>query len=127
MSKLSTAGGIEASKYKATKAGQELNGLIDDVSTLTDDVVKVLRNGVGIRDNLDAKLMTVSLTHNTLQALNTDGKTPVGIVPIRVYSTTYGMQSFIWYVDGSGKVQIKATYSATPTDALDVTLVIYFS
>lgn len=65
MTKLSVARVFEVSQVAATKAYGELQSFFEYFNQLTDNLLRVIQNGVGIRDNLDAELKTISLTHGS--------------------------------------------------------------
>lgn len=149
MAKISISRLLETAKFLSTKAGQELADFITYVADLSEQVLRTLNNAVTIRDNLDAKIVTVSLKHDAPQVINTGGKYPVWIAPARVISSTYGSGPFVWFVSSSNEVVVKLQFvgaystdtvantsaqnitvtkaSAPPaSQAIDVTLVIFF-
>lgn len=117
---------LETSKLLQTKSGQELADLITVVADFMNQVTLALQGKLTVTDNLDGAFKSVSLTHNTAQVLNTGSRVPVGITVARVISDTYGVQCLKWFVDGQNRVQVKVTYDATPTRALDVILEIKY-
>lgn len=109
--RLTLNAGLELSKLLATQAGQQLAPALEFLSDLGDQVVSALRKQVTISDNLDAKLQTVELTTATEFVVNVtpdtgNNRTPVGIVPLQVISTTYGYAGFHWYIDSKGQAKI---------------------
>lgn len=125
--KLSTSRTIETSKLLNTKAGQELAELLTHYTEFVDGVVRAMRSGLTLEDNFNGKSLTVSLKDATAQVINTDGKVPTEVRVRRVYSSTYGVASLIWYVNNSGETVVKVTFSGSPSEALDVSLAILFS
>jgi hypothetical protein len=117
---------LETAKLLQTEAGQQLSDLIEYVNTGFEQIVRALRNGLTFGDNFNCKIATIDLTHNTLQAVNSDSKTPIGIIPIRTLSTTTGVDSFIWYIDQGGQLQVKAGFVGSPSGVQKVTLIILF-
>ncbi len=128
MAKITIARLLETSKLLATEAGQQLSELITYMSDLSEQVLRTLNNAVTIRDNLDAKIVTVSLKQNTDQVVNTDGKYPVWIAPARVVSNVYGIENFHWYINSANDVVVRAGFTASPgsNTPFDVVLVIFY-
>jgi len=126
MAKITISRLLETSRILTSKAGQELQDFITYVAELAEQTLRNLRNGLTFQDNFSCKVSTVSITHNVAQEINTDGKTPTGIIPIRVVSATTGLDSFSWYLNAKGKLEVKATFTGAPTNAIDTTLVILF-
>lgn len=116
---------LEATKYLATSFGQEAPDFFTYMSDFVDNAVRALRNGLTIADNFDATLKTLSVTHNTAQVITLpSGKTAVGIIPLRLVSTTYGIDSFAWYYDERGRLTVKVGITSAPSDAQQVVLAI---
>jgi hypothetical protein len=118
---------VETSKLLQTKSGQELQDLINHYVELADSVIKALNNRLTLEDNFNGKALTVSLANGTASVINTDGKVPSEVRVRRVYSSSSGVDSFIWYVNNSGQTVVKANFTGSPTDSLDVDLAIEFS
>lgn len=128
MTKLAISLFLETSKFLATDAGKELTDFITYVSDLADQSLRALRNGVGIRDNLDAVVKTVSVKHNTDAVVNTDGRSPLAIVPSYQLGSLVNMVSaFGWTVNAQGQVVVRVKFDSAPTSAIDISLVILFS
>lgn len=126
MAKLSISRIFEVSKLLATKSGKELQELVTYTSELAEQVLRILRNGVTLSDNIDCKVVTYSLLHNTPQEINTDGRTPVGLQVIRTISPTYGWSSVNWYLNDKGAVILTVGFTNSPASAVQTTLVIYY-
>lgn len=129
MAKLSVTRLLDASRMLTTDAGKQLRDLIDYVNNVSSEVVRALRGGLTFSDNFSCKFAEVTLTHNVANILNTDGRTPVGIFPVRVNSSTYGIDAVSWWVDSSANVQIRPLFTPAPPAsdvAQKVTLVILF-
>lgn len=128
MTKLSISRFLEVSKYLATNSGKELQDFITYVSDLADQTLRALRNGIGLRDNLDATVKTVSVKHNIDAIINTDGKTPLAIMPTyQVNSNVNMISAFAWTTNQAGQIIVRVQFASAPTSSLDITLVIYFS
>lgn len=126
MSKLSSSRLTEVSKLLATKAGSELKEFITYVAGLAEDVVSGLKNGLTFRDNFNCKYTTLSLTDNTASGINTDGRRPLWIQCVQVISTEYGLDSWTWYIDSDGSCQVKATFTGSPSAAVEVAVLIFY-
>lgn len=126
MAKLSISRIFETSKLLATKSGKELSELITYTSELAEQVLRILRNGVTLSDNIDCKVVTYSLSNGTPQEINTDGRTPIGIHIIRTISSSYGWTSTNWYLNDRGAVILTVGFTNSPTAAVETTLVIYY-
>ena len=128
MTKIAITAFLETSKFLATKAGAELGDFISYVSDLADQSLRTLRNGVGIRDNLDAAVKSVSVKHNTDTVVNTDGKVPLAIIPTYQLGSLANMISaFGWTINGSGQTVIRVKFDSATTAAVDISLVVLFS
>lgn len=124
--KLSVTRLLETAKLLQTEAGKQLSELIDYTNNTFEQLIRALRNGLTFGDNFNAKVSTVELTNNVYQAVNTDGKTPIGIFCVRVVSTSVGMDSLAWYVNDKGSTQVNMTFTGAPTTAQKVVLIILF-
>ena len=124
--KTGTSVNIETSKLLATEPGKELSELILDYADFKNIVIRALNNKLTLEDNLDGKSLTVSLKNGTEQVINTDGRAPAEVRIRRVFSGTYAPDSFLWYINNSGQTVVKATFTGSPTIALDVSLAILF-
>lgn len=118
---------VETSKLLNTKAGKELSDLITHYTELAEGVIRALNNGLTLEDNMNGKALSVSLKSGVEQVINTDGKVPAEVRVRRVASSAYGVDSFLWYINNSGFTVVKANFTGSPTESLDVTLAILFS
>ena len=116
---------IEASKWIATEAGTQLDGLISQLADWTDQGVRALRNGLTFRDNFDCESKTVSLKNNAATTVAVS-KSVTGIIITRTMSTTHSLTSFLWYYDSGSKLTLKATFTPVPTDAVDLEAIFLF-
>lgn len=107
-------------------SGESFLEFFDYFTPFCEQVLRILRGALTFKDNMASIQPTVSLTHNTSQIVNTDGKIPVGIIPIKVISTSSGTDSFAWYVDEKSQVTVKITFTGSPTGPLSVVLLILF-
>lgn len=115
---------LDTSKMQATKAGQELYDFIDYVSLFSEQVLRALRNQLTFQDNFAAKIKVVTLLHNVEQVIDTNGDNPTGIFVTRVISTSVGIDSFAWWINGLGQTVVKAGLTGAPTEPQKVQLVI---
>lgn len=117
---------FETSRALATEAGGELKDFIIYFADFSRQIIQALKNGLSFEDNFNAKVVNVSLINDTAQIINTDGNTPVGVIPIRVVSTTVGLDDFSWYFDDDGNFTVKAGFTGSPSDTITVRLVILY-
>lgn len=119
---------LETSKLINTKAGAELADFITYMSDFAEQVIRALSNGITFGDNVNAKVVKASLRHNVEQVLNTDGKSPIGIIPIRTHSSTTGIDQFSWYFNSTGLPVVKVALVGSPSAVTtDVSLVILYA
>lgn len=117
---------FETSKALATNSGQELQDFINFVAEMGEQTLRALRNGITFEDNMRCKTPTVSLIHNVEQLVNTDGKAPRRVIVTRVYSTQHATDSFLWYVNVSGQLVVKMGFTGSPTNKIDVDLLVFY-
>lgn len=116
---------METSKYVATQAGAQLSDMITQLADFMDQGVRSLRNGLTFRDNFDCQIKAVSLKNDTETAIAVS-KQVTGIIVTRVLSTTYSLDSFLWFYDSNSKLSLRATFTPVPTDAVDLEAVFLF-
>lgn len=116
---------LETSKYLATEAGKQLADMIVQLAEFMDQGVRALRNGLTIRDNFDAQIKSISLKDSTATTIAI-AKTVTGVIVTRTFSTTYSLASFLWYYDSNSRLTVKATFTPTPPDAVDLEAVFLF-
>lgn len=126
MTKLAVPALFELSKALATDAGQQLQEALQYLSIVSDQVVRALRQGVSLADNLDCLTSTVTLSHNKAQVVNASGRQPVGIIPIRVVSTSVAIPTIQWSLNTANEVSVTATFLMDPGSAQQVVLLILF-
>lgn len=119
---------VEVSKYLATKSGAELQEFIEYMGGLSEQVIRALKGGLTFRDNFDCEVLEVALTSGTPQIVGNKKNTvkPSGVIPQRVISSQYALDSFLWYLDGQNKLTVKATFTGSPTDKVTVSLVVLY-
>lgn len=117
---------LETSKLINTKAGAELQDFIVYVADFAEQAIRVLSNGLTFADNFNCTVLKATLRHNTEQVLNTKGRTPEGLIPLRVHSSTTGIDQFSWYFNASGQTVVKTAFIGSPSGNVDVLLVILY-
>lgn len=127
MAKLSVSRLLDSSKLLQTAAGQQLQELITFINDISDQVIRALRQGLTFQDNIKCITPTVSLKHDTEQRVNYDDSRQIfGLLPVRCISTTTGIDGFLWYINASNQLIVKAEFIGAPTDPVDVTIIILY-
>lgn len=116
---------LETSKILATEVGQAIPDFFDYIAEFVEQVTRSLRGGLTFADNFACEVRSVTVKHNTAQVVSAT-KQAVGIIPIRVISTSTGIDSFAWYYSDRGELTIKATLTGSPTDTTSIVIVILF-
>lgn len=135
MAKLTVSRLLEVSKLLATDAGQQLQELITFVNDISDQTIRALRQGLTFDDNVNSKTATITLKDSTEQIVDTGGKIPWAVIPVRVVSTLYGQAEWYWYMNNSGQLVVKIKYAVpittpvtpVPTNALSVVVLMLFN
>jgi hypothetical protein len=122
--KLSLPKLLETSRLLGTQAGQQLQELIEYVSSTLSQIIQSLRNGLTFRDNFDCLIQTVSLTHNNPQVINrgSTAKTVTGVTAMQTISTTTAITALVWYLDSSNSLVVVPQFLGAPTSAVNVIL-----
>ena len=127
MSKLSLPKMYDIGLVQSTKAYQELTKFFDYVNDLASQTIKALSNGIGIKDNLDAQLITQDLKHNTPLTVKVN-KRPIAILVAQQTPTTPHITSLVWQLDEKNLPVITIKLDDTTyTQALTVNLIVLFS
>ncbi len=127
MAKLSINALLETSKMLATKAGQELKDLLDYTNSISDNMLRALRQGLTFDDNIKGTSLTASLLHNTPQIINYDRRQNIfAVIPVRTISTETGIDSMLWYMDSSSNLTVKVGFTGAPTTKVDTVLAIFY-
>lgn len=115
---------IDKAPFAKSQAAQELSILVDYLNNAFDNLIRVTRKGIGLRDNLDCIVITTKLTHNTSSTIAV-GKRPI---LVQIAQSTVGVTSYVWTQSTeSSQISITAKFDGTPTAAVDVTLWIQYS
>lgn len=122
--KLSLPKLLETSRLLGTQAGQQLQELIEYVSSTLSQIIQSLRNGLTFRDNFDCLIQTVTLTHNNSQVINrgSTAKTVTGVTAMQTISTTTAVTALVWYLDSSNSLVVVPQFLGAPTSAVNVVL-----
>lgn len=123
MAKLTINRILETSRFLATKSGQELADLITYLGDLAEQTIRALRQGLTFEDNVRCQVKTVTMESGVSTLVNTDGKTPIGIWPIKVVSGAEGYGAFSWSIGSDGRLSCEIDLVGGGTKA-DVTLII---
>lgn len=129
MAKISISRIFETSRALATKSGQELSDVVGFVADLGEQSLRALRNGLTYADNFDCEPKQVALRTGVATVISVIGQKPVREVRVRrFFDTRYALDSWIWYVSGTGELTVKATFTSTPDANYEVPLeiLIYF-
>lgn len=116
----------DAARFLQTEVGKAAQEFVDYSISAFEQIIRALRNGLTFTDNFNCKISEVFLTHNTAQVINTDGKTPFGILPIRVFSSTTGVSAFSWYINQKGETEVNMEFVGSPADSQRVLLIVLF-
>lgn len=118
---------FETSKALATNAGQELSDFIDFTAQMSEQVLRALRNGLTLEDNVRCITQRVSLENNKQQIVGTGGKLPTKVLVTRTYSFTNAVTAFLWWVDTQNRLTVRCTFDNAPgTSKIDVDLLIFY-
>jgi len=117
---------LEISKYLATEVGQKIPDFFQYMGTFVEEVIRTLKNGVTLADNLAGEIKIVNLKHDTEQIIQVSGHVTAAQV-MRIVKQGETSTSFGWWYDSQGKLAVKVTYGSTPTptEALEVHLFFY--
>ena len=124
MAKFSINRLLDTSKMATTKAGGELRDLLDYLALFSEQVLRAFRNQLTFQDNFACFVKDYTLVHNTETTIITDGTTPAGIIPLRVYSSTTGIDSLSWWLNDAGQTVVKVGFVGAPSGAIKIQLVI---
>ena len=126
MSKINISRLLDTSKMIKTEAGKQLEPLINYTSDMAEQVLRSLKNGLTFEDNINSSILTVGLVHNTSQEINTNNRTPTGVLIRRVLSTTDIPTGLLWYLNDSGNLIVKVLFSTANTSIINVELIVTF-
>ncbi len=125
MAKFTVTRLLETARYLQTDVGRQLSDFLTYMAEFVEQTVRALRSGLTFADNFDCQVKPVSVKHGVAQVISAS-KTIVGIIPIRVLSTTTGLDAFAWYYDDQGIPTIKASFTGAPAQPVEILLVLLF-
>lgn len=104
---------------------RELGNLLSDI---LENVVSVLRNGITIEDNVDAKIRNVILKDNVITSIGMPDplKKVKHIIPTQVRPFTAGLKTFNWQYNVQGEIEIRATFDPPTNASVSLQLVLLF-
>lgn len=126
VAKLTVARLFEVSQIATTKAYQDLETFVDYVNSLADNLVRILVNGVSLKDNVDCQIVKLNLKDNTPQSIATT-KQPIEVRVQRQIPMTPAITAFTWQIDNTGALQVLVKFDTPPTTTVEVTLIAHFS
>lgn len=126
MAKLSISRLLETSKLLSTEAGQQLREALVYLNDLADQVLRALRQGLTFEDNFKCKIVSVAFQNNQETIVYTDNPNIFGVLPIRTISTSYGIDSTLWFKNTNNELVVKLGLSGSPTEAVQVQLIVFY-
>jgi len=105
-----------------------IDDFVSSISSLSDQVITVLRNNVSLADNIDCRVKTLELKHDTSYTFENPLrlKTVQHIVGTRVIPFANPLTSLAWQYNAKGDIEIKAQFLGAPTAPVSLTFVMYF-
>lgn len=127
MTKLTVSRIFDVSFIANTRAFQEMKPFVEYVNQTVDNLIRIMRNGIGVQDNVDAQVLVQSLKHNTDSTVGL-GKRPLLVLLGRQAPTVPAITSFTWRLDDSNNLVLRVSLAdAAYTGSVDVTLLAVFS
>ena len=122
MAKITISRIFEVSLIATSKAYTELQPFIDYVNGLADNVIRILRNGITLQDNVKCSIITQKFTPGTELTFAVNAR-PVGVI---VIGSERPVTSFQWdYTTDS--TSISATVTSTSAVAFSVKMCVFYS
>lgn len=105
-----------------------IDDFVSSISSLSDQVITILRNNVSLADNIDCKIKTLDLKHNETFTLENPQrlKTVQHLVATRSIPFANPVSSLAWQYNAKGDLELKAQFVGAPTSPVSVTFVMYF-
>lgn len=103
MSRVNVSRSFDTSKIKSTKSGKDLGEWIDRVEDAIDQHTREINGGLDFSSNLNTKLSTIEVKHATPTTLNTGGRAPLGLIPLKVESASIAVTSYTCNTNSSGE------------------------
>lgn len=117
---------FEVALIAATKAYKDIEPLVDYINQLSDNVIRILTNGVSLNDNMDAKRLALDLKDNTATSINV-GKVPVAVYLARQVPATPLVTAWSWDIDKDGNLQVTVKFDTPPSSTVNCAFYIHFS
>lgn len=132
MTKIQVQKVFDTAQIASSRAFAELGPFFDYFNQFLDNTVRVLRKGIGLRDNVDCDIITTPATHETPFTQRVRAQ-PVGVVLLR--SVEPVARPLFWVPDQASSSVITITPSfVTPTQGnnsqptrSEITFVVYYS
>lgn len=105
-----------------------LNDFVTYLSDLAEQMIRALRNGLTFEDNLDCEVRSISLKHAVAQkvTIRKQNRRAKHVIPTRTIPSANPILSFAWSLDVEDRVVMQATFAGSPSDTVDVTVLILF-
>lgn len=128
MTKLTVPRLFDTSVVANTKAFQELSKFFEYMAQFTDNISRVVRNGVSVGDNLDATVRVQALRHNQDSVVSIGTRRPILVLVGRQAPVTPAIATFTWTFDNDGNLVLRATFTDPNfTGSIDTTILAIFS
>lgn len=124
--KLTISSIFDFATVASSKAAQELKIFIDYVNRVVDEVVKVLQGGLTFSDNFQGQQLVVELQHGVETKVAIRRQQVLGILPLKVLSSTDALESLISSVNQEGQLILVPEFKLASTTKYNVTLFILF-
>lgn len=126
MAKLTVSRIFDVAQLATSKIYQDIRGFVEYMNQFVDNTIRILTNGVTIKDNLAATTFTIPCRHNKVVTVTLDKK-PLAIFLGRQYPIDPQVTSFAWdFLDGTS-ISIKAKFDSTTNPVeLSLTFVAFF-
>lgn len=120
---------FETTQIAKTRAFQEITSFFDYFSIFSSNIIRALNNNIGIRDNLDATIVTY-IMKKEIDLEVTMKKEPIAIM-IAGYefqgTTKEYIRTFRWKFTSDKKVILNVKYDGASTDDVKVSFVVFYS
>lgn len=126
MAKITISRIFDVATLATSKIYSDIKGFVEYMNQFVDNVIRILTNGVTIKDNLSATQFTVPCRHDKIETI-TLVKRPTVVFLGRQFPVTPQITSFAWdFIDGT-TISVKPKFDVpTSTASLDVTFVAFY-
>lgn len=125
MTKFSVSRLLDTAKILATEVGQQIPDFFEYMADFVENTSRILRGGISFADNFACEVRTVSLTSGRIQIVSAT-RPVTGVIPLRVVSTSSGIESFAWFYDSGSRLTVNMVFTNPPESALDTVLVLLY-